>query len=54
MSSDRLIEFEESNFEDLVEKFIHLKSIEHLWCDFVYQEYVDSLRDIEAPEHKED
>jgi hypothetical protein len=52
---DRLIEFEEQNFFDLAEKFVHLKSVEDKWFDFVYQEYEESIQDIsDAPDFVDD
>ena len=45
MSDDRLIEFEEDNFDYLVEKFLRLKTIVDAWGDFVYEQYEDSLKD---------
>ena len=41
MSSDRLIEFEEYNWEELVEKFIaqHRKE----WEEFVYEEWSNTI-----------
>lgn len=43
MSDDRFIEFQESNYEKLVEKFIekHQKEFD----DFVYDEYADSCHE---------
>ena len=43
MGGDRLIEFEEHNYDLLVEKFLKIKNIRDLWEDFVYNEYEDSL-----------
>ena len=41
MSSDHLIEFEESNFEDLIDKF--LQKYNDKWAEFVMEEYANSM-----------
>lgn len=48
MGGDELIEFEEGNFDILVDKFI--KKNQDKWDDFVYEEWRDSLGDIPEPE----
>jgi len=40
MSHDHFIRFEESNFDDLVDKFI--KKYQDLWDEFVFDEYANS------------
>ena len=49
MSDDRLIKFEENNYDRLVEKFIEL--YEDKWGEFVYDKYVNSMRE---PDNMED
>ncbi len=51
-NADRMIEFEEQNFDRLIDKFLQIKAVRDLWEDFVYNEYEDSLRDFE-PDHGE-
>ncbi len=46
MGGDKLIEFEESNWDWLADKFIKIKQDD--WDTFVYEEYEKSLGD--APE----
>ena len=43
MSSDKLLEFQEGNFYDLVDKFLDLKGVRDMWEDFVYDEYQSNL-----------
>jgi len=45
MSSDDLINFEESNYDTLVDKFLNIKQVKELWADFVYKEYEKNLND---------
>jgi len=45
MSSDDLINFEESNYDTLVDKFLNIKQVRGLWSDFVYNEYEKNLND---------
>jgi len=52
MGSDRMIIFEESNFDSLVEKFLKTKEVANLWADFVYGEYQDSLGDFPDGENR--
>ena len=47
-----MTEFEESNFDLLIEKFLKEKEVADLWADFVYNEYEDSLRNV--PDRTED
>jgi len=49
MSDDRFVEFEESNFDTLVDKFI--RKYQDKWDDFVYDEYQNSFRE---PDDMED
>ena len=46
--SDKMIEYEESNWHELAEKFIE-KHISN-WGQFVSDEFCENLRDIELPE----
>lgn len=41
MSDDRLIRFEEDNYDTLMEKFIKL--YQDKWDELVYDEYTDSM-----------
>ena len=50
MSGDELIEFEEGNYDVLVDKFI--KKNQDKWDDFVHDEYMDSLGDIRDSEDR--
>lgn len=49
MGGDKLIEYEESNWDWLVDKFIKAKQDD--WDNFVYEEYLKSLADF--PEREE-
>ena len=44
-NGDRMIKFEEDNYDWLVEKFLNIKNVRDLWDDFVYNEYNNSLQD---------
>lgn len=46
MSSDGMIEFEETRFDDLIDGFI--KKHREEWEAFVYQEYQDYIEEWEA------
>ena len=43
MGGDELIEFEERNYDNLIEKFI--EKYRDKWETFVYEEYMDSFGD---------
>ena len=40
-----MVEFEEHNWDWLVDKFLKIKQVRDLWDDFVYNEYEKSLQD---------
>ena len=46
------IEFEEKNWDWLIDKFLKKKEITDLWEQFIYEEYEDSLRDLADMEDK--
>ena len=52
MGGDRLIEFEESNFDWLVNKFIETNQDQ--WDSFVYKEYEKRMADIADIDEMED
>ena len=51
MSNDKLVEFEESGFDWLIDKFLEEKEVADLWAEFVYNEYVNSTKE---PDDMED
>ena len=48
-SGDRMIKFEEDNWNDLAEKFI--KKYESQWIDFVDDQYQQYITNQEPPDH---
>jgi hypothetical protein len=45
MSGDKLIEFEEQNWDWLIDRFLEGKIVRDMWEEFVYNEYEKSLQD---------
>jgi hypothetical protein len=48
MGGDRILQFEEDNFDWLLDKFfLNNKAIKEEWDNFVYEEYEKSLQEPE-------
>ena len=49
-TGDRMIEFEESNWDWLIDKFLEIKEIRDKWEDFIYDEFNNNIP--EPPEYE--
>jgi hypothetical protein len=49
--SDRMIEYEEQNYDDLIDKFLDIKDIRDRWEQFVCDKFSQHITDIEPPDH---
>lgn len=50
---DKMIEYEEQHYEELVEKFLQKDIIKDAWEQFVTDQFNENLRDIEPPEQED-
>ena len=47
----KLIIFEQEHFEALMEEFLKDQTIREMWDEFVYTEYINSLREPEREDN---
>lgn len=48
---DKMIEYEEQNYDTLVEKFLNVPRIRDEWEQFVADRFAEHIQDIEPPDH---